>query len=110
MVYPWVIYVYNIIYGVPVGELTGIPHPSSRDGISAGASAGQPKNPRRTPMSITIYDYSNSTLNLIESGGGLTTVPLASCFHQHAVMGVDHCIFNKHELLASVFAPQIIWR
>ena len=49
------IYMYSIlnIYSVPAGELTGIPHPSSRDGISAGTGAGQSKTPRGTPVSIT---------------------------------------------------------
>lgn len=31
----------------------GILHPWSRDGISVGMGAGQPKTPRRTPVSIT---------------------------------------------------------
>ena len=32
----------------------GIPHPSSRDGISAATGAGQSKIPHGTPVSITI--------------------------------------------------------
>jgi len=35
----------------------GIPYPLSRDGNSAGTGAGQPKTPRRTPVSITIIIY-----------------------------------------------------
>ena len=49
-------YIFNSIYLIEYracGNFAGIPHPWMWDRNSAGAGAGQPKSPHRTPVSIT---------------------------------------------------------
>jgi hypothetical protein len=70
-----------------------LPHPSSRDGISAGTGAGQPKTPRRTPVSITTSgptreDMHNATADCSSSARSTPTsdpvshisAPQSPCF------------------------------